>query len=257
MFTEDRHKKIIEIIEKEGSVSVTQLTEMLNFSPATIRSDLNILDKNNQLIRTHGGATALKRTSDKPGIKEDFSYRKKENHKLKVDIAKKAFKYIENDSCIVLDASSTAYELALLINDSSLRLMILTNGLNIANLLKTNPRITTIIIGGVVKGTSNAIEGILGSSILKSVNIDKAFLSAHAFSLSDGLTDFNLYEVELKRKMVEAAKQVFAIVDSTKLEKSSIAAFASAEDIDVFLTDSSEIEPDLKEAYERSGLKLF
>lgn len=257
MFTEDRHKKIIEIIEKEGSVSVNQLTALLNFSPATIRSDLNILDKNNQLIRTHGGATAIKSTSKKAEIKEDFSYRKKENHQLKVAIAKKAFDYIENDSCIVLDASSTAYELALLINDSSLRLMILTNGLTIANLLKTNPRITTIIIGGVVKGTSNAIEGILGSTILTSVNIDKAFLSAHAFSLTDGLTDFNLYEVELKRKMVEAAKQVFAIVDSTKLEKSSIATFASADDIDVFLTNSDGIDPDLKAAYIDHGLNVL
>lgn len=256
MFTEDRHKKIIEVLNDQGSVTVNELTSLLKFSPATIRSDLNYLNENKQLIRTHGGATTIQSSPSKAKIEENFQSRKKENHKYKVEIAKKAFDYIQNDSCIVLDASSTAYELALLINDSSLRLMILTNGLNNVNLLKTNPNITTIIIGGVVKGTSNAIEGVLGSHILKSVNIDMAFLSAHAFSLADGLTDFNLYEVELKRKMVEEAKQVYALIDSSKLEKSSIASFASSKDVDLFITNIKTIDPALKQQYTDCSIHL-
>ncbi|MCC5895613.1 MAG: DeoR/GlpR transcriptional regulator [Alkalibacterium sp.] len=257
MFTEDRHKKILDILNDQGSVTVNELTSLLQFSPATIRSDLNYLNEKKVLIRTHGGATVIQHAPVKPKIEENFQSRKKENHSYKVEIAEKAFNRIKNDSCIVLDASSTAYELALLINESPLRLMILTNGLNNVNLLKTNPTITTLIIGGVVKGTSNAIEGILGSTILESVNIDMAFLSAHAFSLADGLTDFNLYEVELKRKMVQEAKQVYALIDSSKLEKSSIASFASAEEIDLFITNMKEIDETVKRQYIDHGLHLI
>lgn len=256
LFTEERHKTILEMVNSKGSVSVKELTTTLNFSPATIRSDLNYLSQQNLLIRTHGGATAVESTPQRIPIEENFLKRKNKNQAEKLEIAQKAMSYIRNDSSILLDASSTTFELATLLNESSMRLMILTNGLNIANLLKTNQNITTILIGGIVKGTSNAVEGTLGASVLERINIDAAFLSSHAFNLVDGMTDFSLYEVELKRKMVERAKHVYAIIDYTKLEKSSIASFASTSEIDTFITNVDKIDDELKQKYLDRGLNL-
>lgn len=249
MFTEIRRNKILEILETEKSVTVNQLTEVLEFSPATIRSDLNYLNDQGLLTRTHGGAIINKEDSKEIEIEEDFVSRKKENQSKKIELAKKAFKYIEDNSSIFLDASSTAFELAELINDSSLKLIILTNGLNAVNLLKTNQNITTILMGGVVRGTSNAVESTLGVSMLDKINIDSAFVSSHAFNLTDGLTDFNLYEVELKRVIIDKAKKKFALIDDSKFEKSSIASFSSIENIDYFIVNKDDIEPKILDKY--------
>lgn len=256
MFTEERHKKILTLLKEKKSITVNELTKLLNFSPATIRSDLNYLDSEGLLTRTHGGATYIKPPKNNK-VYESFDTRQERNHDEKVEIAHKALQFIQPDSCIVLDASSTTYELAKLLNETNVRLMIITNGLRIANLLKNNQQITTILIGGVIRGNSNAVEGVLGTDILDKINIDAAFLSSHAFSLKDGLTDFNLYEVELKRQIVSSVEQIYVLADHTKLDKTSIASFALPENIDAFITNVVEDKKELLEEYKQAGINII
>lgn len=247
MYTNQRREAILSLVQERGSVSVNDLTEKFQVSKATIRSDLNYLSKNNMLIRTHGGAT---RTKEEETIKIDRNYdiRKQKNIEKKAEIAKLAFPLIKNGECIILDASSTCYELAKVINHSDLKITVLTNGLRTASLLKENLNLTVIVIGGVVKGTSNAVEGTLGLEILRKVNIDTLFTSAYAISTTGGLSDFNLYEVELKKKMVELASQTIGLLDSTKFEKKSIATFASLDQLSGLITDS-QLPDDVKDHY--------
>src|SRR5699024_9288625 len=153
----------------------------------TIRSDLNYLDQQGLLIRTHGGATIIKKQNHL-SIEKDYSFRERKNHEEKKEIAKQAVNYIHDGECIILDASSTCYELAHLLKNTKLRLTILTNGLKTADLLKDNPNVTLILIGGIVKGSSNAIEGLLGTEILNKVHVDCGFFSGHAFDLKEGLS---------------------------------------------------------------------
>ncbi len=256
MFIEERHKKIIDIVSKEKSISVKELTNKLAFSPATIRSDLNSLNDQGLLIRTHGGATSLDENTTNKSLNINFGLREQENPAEKREIAKKALQLVKENSCIILDASSTSFELGKLINDTNMRLMILTNGLNVSNILKNNTNVTTILIGGVVQGNSNAIQGTLGDSLLQKLNVDAAFVSAHAFNLKDGLTDFNLYEVELKQLMVKHSKIVYALIDYSKLEKSSIAAFGSLDNIDYFITDS-KANVEVINKYSEEGLSVL
>ena len=239
MYTNQRREKILALLQERGSVSVNDLTELLSVSKATIRSDLNYLNDNNMLIRTHGGATRSKE-DETLKIDKNYDIRKQKNIEKKAEIAKKAFPLIENGECIVLDASSTCYELAKLISQSDLRITVLTNGLRTASLLKENLNLTVVLIGGVVKGSSNAVEGVLGIEILKKVNID--------ISATEGLSDFNLYEVELKRRMVELASQTIALIDSTKFEKKSIATFANLPQLTALITDDG-ILSEVKEHY--------
>lgn len=248
MYTDQRREKILSLLQEQESVSVNGLTEVLNVSRATIRSDLNYLSKNNLLIRTHGGAIHSKE-DETLKIDKNYDIRKQKNIDKKTQIAKKALAYIQPGECIVLDASSTCYELAKLIDQSDLKLTILTNGIRTASLLKENFNLTVILIGGVVKGSSNAVEGILGIEILKKLNIDTLFTSAYAISSSEGLSDFNLYEVELKKRMVEIAPHTIALIDSTKFEKKSIATFAKLNQLELLITDDQLLD-EVKKYYE-------
>ncbi|GCF94747.1 DeoR family transcriptional regulator [Enterococcus florum] len=241
MYTNQRREKILSLLQEQESVSVNDLTDLLGVSKATIRSDLNYLGNNNMLIRTHGGATRTKE-DDTLRIDKNYDIRKQKNIDKKAEIAKKAFHFINDGECVILDASSTCYELAKLIHQSDLKITVLTNGLRTASLLKENLNLTVILIGGVVKGTSNAVEGTLGMEILKKVNIDTLFTSSYAISATEGLSDFNLYEVELKKKMVELASQTIALIDSSKFEKKSIATFATLNQLTWLITDGQLIE---------------
>ena len=254
MYPEERHRKILDILSHKKNISVKELSQELNVSLVTIRSDLAILANKNLVNRSHGGARIVDSSNIFP--QSSYNFRSKKNYDLKEEIAKKAISFINPNECIVIDASSTAYELSKLINLANFRLTVITNGLMTAELLKDNPNITTILIGGVLKGKSNAIESTLGADILSKMNINTLFTSAQSFNLIDGLSDFNLYEGELKKLMVKQVDQVIALVDSTKLETTSVSTFLKAEEIDVFITDS-KIEPDILERYSNFGLHVI
>jgi DeoR/GlpR family transcriptional regulator of sugar metabolism len=118
-----------------------------------------------------------------------------------------------------------------------MRLTVVTSGVLTALELKDNPNITVIMIGGVVTNGSTSIEGTLGLDILNHVNIDIMFTSGNGFSLESGLTDFNLYEVELKKQLVKKANKLVSIVDSSKIGVNSSSAFATIDEIDILITD--------------------
>ncbi|NWN94074.1 MAG: DeoR/GlpR transcriptional regulator [Bacillus sp. (in: Bacteria)] len=236
MFANERRNKIYDLLKKNGTVTVNELTEILNTSAATIRSDLNQMEVQGLLIRTHGGAMIKERELDL-SVENRYENREKKYRLEKQRIGKCAFKYIEEGQCILLDASSTCFELARLLKDVKMKLTVVTSGIATAEMLKENPLLTVIIIGGIVRNSSNSVEGLLGEEILNKINIDILFTSAYAFNLKDGLTDFSYYEVELKRKMVSVSNKVIALLDHSKMDKSSIATFAKIEEIDLLITD--------------------
>ncbi|WEG13447.1 DeoR/GlpR family DNA-binding transcription regulator [Pullulanibacillus sp. KACC 23026] len=238
LFASERRLKIMEILNKKKRITVKELSNITKVSEATLRLDLTKLEEEGLLNRTHGGAVLI----ESPNNETVFSVRKKKNKEQKVEIAKKALGLISNGYCILLDASSTGLELADLLKKSSLRLTVLTSGIYTALELRENPNITVILLGGVVRNGSSSLEGTLGINILNQINVDIMFTSANGFSFDTGLTDFNVYEVELKKEMVKHSKRVAALIDHSKINKSSIAAFASLNDLDYFICDS-QINP--------------
>ncbi|MGT2950064.1 hypothetical protein BU202_03055 [Streptococcus cuniculi] len=253
MYQEERHRKILDILSQKKSIRVKDLSEELGVSLVTIRNDLAILSQKKLVDRSHGKVSVI--DSLNFPAHTSYNFRSKKNDVLKQQIAQKAFDLLQTNECILIDASSTAYELSKLISQSSLRLTVLTNGMMTAELLKDVPNITTILIGGILRGRSNAIESTLGAEMLVKMNINKLFVSAHSFNLADGLSDFNIYEVELKKMMVKHSEKVIALIDSSKLENSSVATFLSADQIDTFITDN-HIPADLLEKYRHSGLHI-
>lgn len=233
MFAEERRNIILDKLQTEKRLTVKELASLLNVSEATLRTDLNIMEKKGLLTRTHGGAVLNETISSN----NNYTERAMRNIDSKVLIAKKATDLIHYKNSILLDASTTSLEVAKEIKKTDLKLTIVTSGLSTAIELKENPNLNVIILGGIARMGSMALEGLIGSTILDKINIDILFTSASGFTMEDGLTDFNVYEVELKKKMVEKAEQVVALIDHTKIGMSSIASFATLEQIDTLITD--------------------
>ncbi|MHC5249369.1 DeoR/GlpR family DNA-binding transcription regulator [Enterococcus sp. LJL120] len=251
MYATERKQAILQLIERDNSVSVEDLAQEFQVSPVTIRSDLKDLQEQNLLVRTHGGATKL--TDNQQNMKVDTEYetRKKKNITEKQNIAKKALAQINEGDCIILDASSTCYELAKLLLNQPLRITILTSGLRTANLLKESNYFTVVIIGGIVKANSNAIESTIGIQILDNFSVDAFFTSSYAISTVDGLSDFSLYEAELKKEFVQSAEKTIALVDHSKFDKKAIVRFCPLDKISLLISDDA-LPENLKQSYRQS-----
>ncbi|MGG3448908.1 MULTISPECIES: DeoR family transcriptional regulator [Bacillaceae] len=233
MFAPERRKTIMEKLTDQQRITIKELSKEIQVSEATLRTDLTKMEEEGLLTRTHGGAIL----NDHHDTETSFSIRESKNRVEKSAIAKKATELLSNGQCIMLDASSTALELARVLKDTPIRLTVVTSGINTALELHHHPDITVILLGGIVKRGSYSLEGSLGVNILSQIHIDIMFTSANGFSLESGLTDFNVYEVELKKAMVNASKKVVALLDHTKMNKRSIASFASTDLIDLIITD--------------------
>jgi DeoR/GlpR family transcriptional regulator of sugar metabolism len=153
-----------------------------------------------------------------------------------------------------LDASSTIYYFALALENKQ-HLRVVTNGLDVARLLAQNPSNTVILIGGILNPDGSSVTGLFSEQIIQDLHIQKAFISASGFSIERGLTEVHLEEAQLKRKAIESAQQVYALVDSSKLGKEDLTPFARPEQICCLYTDSG-ISPEWKQTIERAGISI-
>ncbi|WP_203229689.1 DeoR/GlpR family DNA-binding transcription regulator [Filibacter tadaridae] len=233
MFAPERRKLILDKLTDQKRVTIKDLSKVIDVSAATLRTDLSKMEEEGLLKRTHGGAMLANQTDSETS----FFIREQKNRCEKAAIAQKALQLLSNGQCIMLDASSTALELARLLKETPLRLTVVTSGINTALELNSHPNITVILLGGIVKKGSESLEGTLGINILNQIHIDIMFTSANGFSIESGLTDFSMYEVELKKSMVQASKKIVALLDQTKMNKISIASFATTDQIDMIITD--------------------
>jgi DeoR/GlpR family transcriptional regulator of sugar metabolism len=240
MFAPHRREKIMQFLQEHKQIVVKDLARELTVSEGTLRTDLKILEDEGLLERTHGGAV-LPRT--KAGSWENRTASRSDlNHEEKRAIGHKALEFVEQGQCILLDASSTVLELARALIDFDF-LTVVTNGLEAAMELNRNPRINVILIGGVLRSGSKTVEGLLGKSILGEIHADLFFTSAEGFSVEEGMTDFSLYEADLKKLMASNAGKVIALVDHTKLGRRSIATSIQAHAVHTLITDS-KADPD-------------
>lgn len=267
MLANERRENILRLLKEKGFLSSSQLCSHLNVSPATIRNDLKVLNEQHLLLRTHGGAASLSHpvpereaaaSLPSPASPDSGSYlfheREMKRSRQKQAIAARALSYIQDHQCILLDASTTTLSLAKKLSAFN-KLLVVTNGIYNTLALKDIPNITVATIGGIVTKDAGSIEGTLGVDMLKHFHIDLAFISAYGFTLNEGLTDFNLYEVELKKEMMRYSNRTLALIDSSKFGSVSVASLLPTDAIDTILTDP-EIDDDILNACRRRGVHI-
>ena len=235
LFLEERLDQIGALLHEQGRVSVVDLSERFGVSAVTIRNDLGTLEQQGRLVRTHGGAMALPDL----GIElPAFALRKELHLPQKEKIGQAAAALVRDGDSIALDASTTAWQIARHLKDRR-ELTIVTNGLFVALEFLDSPGVTVVMPGGTLRVASASLIGDQGACILERYHVQKGFFGAGGFTLEEGLTDTNQYEVELKQRMVERSKKVIAIVDSSKWGQVTFAALASVAQLDRVITDDS------------------
>jgi DeoR/GlpR family transcriptional regulator of sugar metabolism len=236
VFARERQEHIARMVEEHGRARVADLARQFGVSAVTIRKDLLALETEQRLVRAHGGAIAVDRS--RPELAFDIRERLQADEKLRIGAAAAAL--VHDGESIVMDASTTALSVARQIKARGAwsQLTIITNGLRIASEVAGHPGITVLMLGGRVRWEALSVVGQLGDGLFSRINVQKAFLGAAGFTLESGLSDATEEEAQIKRSMVEAAREVIAIVDHTKWQRAAFATFCRVDQVGTVLTDS-------------------
>lgn len=251
-----RRKKIIEHLWEHDSADVTYLSNLFSVSEMTIRRDLEKLEKDGDVVRVYGGAKIKINSPYEATVEERLNTNKKE----KMAIARKAAELIEDGDVIAFDASTTALEVSKLIKNKQM-LTVITNNISIAIELSTSVNITTILLGGFLRGTSLSLVGASIKKLLEGKYIDKAFISSRALNFKEGLTDITIEEGEAKQAIIEKANKVYIIADHTKIGKLSFFQVCGKERIDTIITDKleqlTEEQQEILDDFRKSGIDVI
>jgi DeoR/GlpR family transcriptional regulator of sugar metabolism len=236
-FADERQAEIARLVEERGRARVTELADTFGVSSVTIRKDLDVLADQGRVIRTHGGAIA-------PRVRgQDLAYdvRDRMQQAEKAAIGRLAATRVRDGESIIVDASTTSLYLAreLMGRTSGQSLTIVTNSIRLATELAIRPDISVLLMGGRVRGRSLSLVGQLGDGVLRRVNVQKAFVGAAGFTAEDGLTETTEEEAQIKRAMVAAAREVYALVDNSKWGRVASATFCRPEDLTGVFTDAA------------------
>src|SRR5262249_29479987 len=202
---------VLRLLETRDYVQVAELSQRFAVSEVTVRNDLTQLARDGLVARIRGGARALKQGH----LEADFDMRLRLEVDQKRAIARAAAEMVAEGEAVALDASTTAYYLALELR-SKRELVVVTNGLLVATALADAPGITVIVPGGLLRLSAMSLVGDLGTDVLRTTRINKGFLGARGLSLERGLMDLNPDEWRIKQEMADACEQVYGIVDGTK-----------------------------------------
>ena len=178
LLANQRREQIIKLLREDGSAKVIDLAKLFKVSEVTIRQDLEKLEAEDLIIREHGGAF-LKNVEDQV---QSFSLMNTENMDKKELIGKKAAELIENGDVIILDSGSTTTEIAKNLKGRK-NLTIITNALNIALMLGTEPGIDVMMTGGEFKPPTLSLTGQKAADFLVDIHVNKLFLATAGISL--------------------------------------------------------------------------
>ena len=241
----------MELLQEDGSAKVVDLAELFKVTEVTIRQDLEKLEKQGLIIREHGGAF-LKNIEDHV---KNFSLLHQENLEQKESIALKCLEYIEIGDTIILDSGSTTTEIAKKLIGFK-NLTVITNALNIALMLGTEPGIEVIMTGGEFKPPTLSLTGQKAADFFKGLNVQKLFLATAGISLKSGLTYPSISDLVVKKAMIEAADITYLVADSSKIGKSALASLGALSLIDYMITDSGMEEKD-KEVFKNHEIEVI
>ncbi len=264
MFAEERQQKIAELVAGTGRVSVTMLAERFRITTETIRRDLATLETAGTVRRVHGGAVAADRFSTS---EESINERTIQRPDLKLRIAQAALALIPQakSGSILLDAGSTTEALADLLSrraavepsaaESRPELVVITHAVPIAARLASTPGIALQILGGRVRGLTQAAVGQATVDSAHRMRPDIAFIGANGIHASFGLSTPDPEEAAVKAAFVQSARRIVVLADSSKLDAETLVQFASLKDLDTLITDS-EPGPELTAALTDAGVDV-
>ena len=235
MLTQERHNKILELLTKQDTVTVGELSQGLETSESTIRRDLVTLDKMGKVKKVHGGAAAIHRVSTV--FEEDVTTKSALNVTEKEAIGRVAAGLVTNDDFVFIDAGTTTAAMIDFIYDN-VRATFVTNGIVHAKKL-IQKGIKAYIIGGQIKLTTEAVVGTEAINNLRKYNFTKTFIGTNGISVKGGYSTPDVEEAAVKSEVLKRGRSNFILGDHTKFDKEYAVTFGILKDACI-VTDELE-----------------
>jgi len=238
MRQEDRLGQILDRLSTNGTVGVTDLAADLGVSLASVRRDLQLLEDQHLLSRTHGGAVSSGVLYELP-----MRYRGGQHQEEKRRIARAAAALVTDGvASVALSGGTTTTEVARVLATMP-GLKVVTNAINIASELALRPQIGLVVCGGSARPESHELVGPLAEQTLSRLNVDIAFVGVDGITAAAGLTTHHEVEAATNHAMIRIASRVVVVTDGSKLGRRSFAEIAGIDEIDDLITDAGA-DPD-------------
>ena len=250
MLNEERRRHILEILSRDGRVLVVDLARQFRTSQVTIRKDLDALQANGRIQRSHGGALPARESAlEDPTLREKEKLRRSE----KQQIAAAAARMVREGQVVVLDSGTTTTAIARVLRKFQ-NLTIITNAVNIAAEL-SGSSLDVILTGGTLRKNSFSLVGPIAEETLRRLNADILFLGVDGFDVQHGLTTPNLLEAKVNRAMMDVARVVVAVCDSSKFGRRTLSSIAPPSSVHHLITDRGIPKSDLA-ALKKAGIQI-
>lgn len=226
-----RHGKVLELVRENGFMSIGALAERFGVTPQTIRRDINILSRQGLVQRHHGGAGPILSTENM-----DYLDRRVLCLQEKREIAKLVARQIGPRSSLFINIGTTTEEVAKALFKHE-RLRVITNNLNVAQILCKNASIEVIVSGGLVRHKDCGIVGEATIDFIRQFKVDYGIIGISSIDMDGTLLDFDYREVRAARAIMENSRKVFLVTDHTKFGRNAMVRLGSIEEVDAVFTD--------------------
>ncbi len=232
MFAHERRHKLVELLAREGRLTVGDIEQALDVSPATVRRDLAELAERGELVRVHGGAVHPAVLHGEP----PFQQRTHAAPQAKKAIAERAVKFAGEDAVVYIDAGTSALAVAqMLLGRPDVTLF--TNSVPVLEATpESGARIITI--GGNLDVPSQSLMGALALNWMRRLRFEVAFIGASGLDAEEGASVISLEAVAMKQAVMERAANVVLVADAQKWNNPAAMHFAEWEQFDVWVTDT-------------------
>jgi DeoR family fructose operon transcriptional repressor len=252
MYPEERQEAIASLVITKGRASVAELAQTYDVTTETVRRDLAALDRAGVVRRVHGGAVPVRALHlVEQGVGERETTRA--DHKDAIAAAATEF-FPLSGATVLLDAGTTTGRIAALL-PADRELVVVTNSVPIAARLAGMPSVALQLLGGRVRGLTQAAVGEQTLRVLDTLRVDIAFIGTNAISVRHGLSTPDSEEAAVKRAMVRGANYVVVVADSSKVGREDFVSFAPISSVDVLITDA-EISTADREQLSQQGVEV-
>lgn len=236
MLSEQRYEKILKILEEKRSVTVAELTRLLDISESTARRDIVVLDKAGKLVKVFGGAVLIDSTYQ--AVEPTVMQRVEINREEKRQIAKYAASLLDSQDFVYLDAGTTTGYMLDYIEETGATFV--TNAVAHAQRLAAKG-VHVLLVGGTLKSTTEAVVGTMAALTLKDYHFTKGFFGTNGVDLTAGHTTPDANEALVKRTAMEQCRKAYVLCDNSKFNVVSSVTFASLTACSI-LTDAAPEE---------------
>jgi DeoR family transcriptional regulator of aga operon len=250
MLIEERRRAIVEVLRAEGRVVVAELAKRFRASQVTIRKDIEALHASGKIHRTHVGALPAQESAleDRTLVEKEKLYRRE-----KIQIAGAAAQMVSEGQVVILDSGTTTTAIARALRNHR-DLTVITNAVNIAAEL-AGSSLEVILTGGTLRKNSFSLVGPIAEDTLRRLNADILFLGVDGFDVHYGLSTPNLLEAKVNRVMMEVARTIVAVCDSSKFGRRSLSLIAPPSAVHRVITDRNASKKELAQL-RKAGIEI-